>query len=63
MWHGYTQLVAMAFAFELRDEYGWPHTDDKCSTICGARVELALPCPHYSFWTIPAPSRRFSARR
>ena len=22
MWHGYTQLVAMAFAFELRDEYG-----------------------------------------
>ena len=24
---------------------------------------LALPCPHYSFWTIPAPSRRFSASR
>ena len=22
MWYGYTQLVAMAFAFELRDEYG-----------------------------------------
>ena len=22
MWHGYTQLVAMAFAFELRDEFG-----------------------------------------
>ena len=22
MWHGYTQLVAIAFAFELRDEYG-----------------------------------------
>ena len=22
LWHGYTQLVAMAFAFELRDEYG-----------------------------------------
>ena len=22
MWHGHTQLVAMAFAFELRDEYG-----------------------------------------
>ena len=22
MWHGYTQLVPMAFAFELRDEYG-----------------------------------------
>ena len=22
MWHGYTQLVAMAFAFQLRDEYG-----------------------------------------
>ena len=22
MWHGYTQLVAMAFAFELRDNYG-----------------------------------------
>ena len=22
MWHGYTQLVAMTFAFELRDEYG-----------------------------------------
>ena len=21
MWHGYTQLVAMAFAFELRDEF------------------------------------------
>ena len=21
LWHGYTQLVAMAFAFELRDEY------------------------------------------
>ena len=24
---------------------------------------LGLPCPHYSFWTIPAPSRRFSASR
>ena len=24
-WHGYTQLAAMTFAFELRDEYGW-HT-------------------------------------
>ena len=22
LWHGYTQLVAMAFAFELRDEFG-----------------------------------------
>ena len=22
LWHGYTQLVAMTFAFELRDEYG-----------------------------------------
>ena len=22
MWHGYTQLVAMTFGFELRDEYG-----------------------------------------
>ena len=22
LWNGYTQLVAMAFAFELRDEYG-----------------------------------------
>ena len=22
IWHGYTQLVAMAFAFELRDQYG-----------------------------------------
>ena len=22
MWHGYSQLVAMTFAFELRDEYG-----------------------------------------
>ena len=22
MWHGDTQLVPMAFAFELRDEYG-----------------------------------------
>ena len=22
MWHGYTQLVAMAFAFELRDDFG-----------------------------------------
>ena len=22
MWHGYIQLVAMTFAFELRDEYG-----------------------------------------
>ena len=22
LWHGYTQLAAMAFAFELRDEYG-----------------------------------------
>ena len=22
MWHGYTQLVAMAFAFQLRDEFG-----------------------------------------
>ena len=22
MWHGYTQLVAMTFAFELRDEHG-----------------------------------------
>ena len=22
MWHGYTQLVALAFAFELRDEFG-----------------------------------------
>ena len=22
MWHDYTQLVAMAFAFALRDEYG-----------------------------------------
>ena len=26
-------------------------------------AHLALPCPHYSFWTIPAPSRRFSASR
>ena len=24
---------------------------------------LGLPCTHYSFWTIPAPSRRFSASR
>ena len=22
LWHGYTQLAAMTFAFELRDEYG-----------------------------------------
>ena len=22
LWHGYTQLAAMVFAFELRDEYG-----------------------------------------
>ena len=22
LWHGYIQLVAMAFAFELRDEFG-----------------------------------------
>ena len=22
LWHGYTQLAAMSFAFELRDEYG-----------------------------------------
>ena len=22
LWHGYTQLVAMAFAFQLRDEFG-----------------------------------------
>ena len=27
------------------------------------RLGLGLPCPHYSFWTIPAPSRRFSASR
>ena len=31
MWHGYTQLAAMTFAFELRDEYGWPHTHYKSS--------------------------------
>ena len=28
------------------------------------RLLLGRPlCPHYSFWTIPAPSRRFSASR
>ena len=34
-------------------------------TVDTSRVALALalPCPHYSFWTIPAPSRRFSASR
>ena len=36
---------------------------DELAAADAAVDTLALPCPHYSFWTIPAPSRRFSASR